>query len=69
MGLRPKEDAARPTGWTEMEAWDENHCTWDMENIRIELLYVGGQSGMLLVVNNGHTPMPSPDSNHSDTLL
>jgi hypothetical protein len=23
---------ACPTGWTEMESWDENHFTWDMEN-------------------------------------
>jgi hypothetical protein len=42
MVLWPKEGAAGWTemeawdenhaGWTEMEAWDENHCTWDMEN-------------------------------------
>jgi hypothetical protein len=36
---------------------------------RIELLYVGGQSGTLLVVNNGRTHLPSPDSNHGDTSL
>jgi hypothetical protein len=40
-----------------------------MWKIRIGLLYVGGLSGTLLVVNIGRTPLPSPDSNHGDTSL
>jgi hypothetical protein len=40
--------------------------TW---KTRIELLYVGGRSGTLLVVNIGRTPLPSPDSNHGETSL
>ncbi len=35
----------------------------------LELLYMGGRSSTLLVMNIGRTSLPSPDSNHNDTLL
>ncbi len=56
MALRPKEDAARPTGWTEMEAWDENHCTWEVENK--DRTVVHGRT-IWRVVGSEH-PCPSP---------
>ncbi len=37
--------------------------------IELELLYMGGRSSTLLVVNIGRTSSTSPDLNHCDTVL
>jgi hypothetical protein len=68
MALRPKEDAARPTGWTELEALDKNHCTWDVENT--DRSVVCGQTTWHVVGSEQWSyTLPSPNSNHGDTSL